>query len=155
MPLLPDARSLSPGALNMARVLEGRVALITGAASGIGLEIARAFARAGARIAIADLDAQGAHRAAAELNGAESAVLCLVRIQRAHRAIPGREPWLAHAIGARARAPMGPAVRDCLASTPSRLHSWVSFGCNAAAVTTNSNRIIMGVEIERGTGCTQ
>ena len=47
--------------------LKDKVAVVTGAASGIGREIARTFARAGAAIAIADLDHAGAQRAAAEL----------------------------------------------------------------------------------------
>ncbi|MGO9592408.1 MAG: 3-hydroxybutyrate dehydrogenase [Steroidobacteraceae bacterium] len=48
--------------------LKDKVAVVTGAASGIGKEIARTFARAGAMLAIADLDSAGAHLAAAELN---------------------------------------------------------------------------------------
>ena len=50
---------------------------MTGAARGIGFEIARRFAAAGARIAIADLDAEGAARAAAEIasNGGEALAL--------------------------------------------------------------------------------
>jgi len=47
--------------------LEGKVALITGAASGIGLETARRFAAEGASVVCADLDDAGAERAAAEL----------------------------------------------------------------------------------------
>jgi 3-hydroxybutyrate dehydrogenase len=50
----------------MAR-LEGKVAFITGAASGIGNEIARQFAREGAAIAIADLNQQASDAAAAEI----------------------------------------------------------------------------------------
>jgi 3-hydroxybutyrate dehydrogenase len=48
--------------------LKDHVALVTGAASGIGKEIARTFSRAGAKLAIADLDDSGAQLAAAELN---------------------------------------------------------------------------------------
>lgn len=44
--------------------LHDQVAIVTGGASGIGREIARAFAEAGAKVAIADLD-QGAADAAA------------------------------------------------------------------------------------------
>ncbi len=44
------------------------MAVVTGAASGIGRQIARTFAEAGAKLAIADLDEEGARLAAAELN---------------------------------------------------------------------------------------
>jgi 3-hydroxybutyrate dehydrogenase len=47
--------------------LDGKVAFITGAASGIGREIAVEFARQGANIAIADLNKQAADAAAAEI----------------------------------------------------------------------------------------
>ena len=39
--------------------LEGRVCVITGAASGMGREAARVFAQAGARLVLADVDAEG------------------------------------------------------------------------------------------------
>jgi 3-hydroxybutyrate dehydrogenase len=54
--------------------LTNKSAIVTGAASGIGLEIAKTFARAGAKVAIADLDKAGADKAAAEIrkSGAEA-----------------------------------------------------------------------------------
>lgn len=51
--------------------LKDKVAVVTGAASGIGKEIAQTYAREGARVVIADLNQQGADAAAAEINGAE------------------------------------------------------------------------------------
>jgi 3-hydroxybutyrate dehydrogenase len=48
--------------------LKDQVALITGAASGIGLEIARTFVREGARVALADLDGAAAAAAAAQIS---------------------------------------------------------------------------------------
>ena len=52
----------------------GRVAAVTGAASGIGLGILRRFAREGARVAALDLDFEGAQAAAEELGGDGSAM---------------------------------------------------------------------------------
>jgi 3-hydroxybutyrate dehydrogenase len=51
----------------MAGVLQERVALVTGAASGIGREIAEQLAREGAKVTLADKDAAGAARAAEAL----------------------------------------------------------------------------------------
>ncbi|MBX6352970.1 MAG: glucose 1-dehydrogenase [Thermoflavifilum sp.] len=57
----------------------GRVVIVTGAARGIGHAIARRFAASGHRVVVADLDGDGAERAAAELreDGADAiAVRC-------------------------------------------------------------------------------
>jgi len=49
--------------------LEGKSAIITGAASGIGKDIALVFAREGARVAIADLNKDAADATAREIGG--------------------------------------------------------------------------------------
>ena len=54
--------------------LTNKVALVTGAASGIGKEIARVFARAGAKVVIADFNEVGADATAAELGAKERAI---------------------------------------------------------------------------------
>jgi NAD(P)-dependent dehydrogenase (short-subunit alcohol dehydrogenase family) len=48
----------------------GQVALVTGAAGGMGLDTTRAFATAGAAVALADIDGDAARSAAAELTEA-------------------------------------------------------------------------------------
>jgi NAD(P)-dependent dehydrogenase (short-subunit alcohol dehydrogenase family) len=50
--------------------LQGRRCLVTGGASGIGRATVEAFAREGARVAILDVDGDGASRLAGELDGA-------------------------------------------------------------------------------------
>jgi NAD(P)-dependent dehydrogenase (short-subunit alcohol dehydrogenase family) len=59
------------------RSLEGRVALITGAGQGIGLAIAKAFASAGARLAITGRDAEKIERAAERLVALGAEVITL------------------------------------------------------------------------------
>jgi 3-hydroxybutyrate dehydrogenase len=54
--------------------LKDKVAIVTGAASGIGKEIAARYVREGARVAIADLNQAAADATAAELGGPEHAI---------------------------------------------------------------------------------
>jgi NAD(P)-dependent dehydrogenase (short-subunit alcohol dehydrogenase family) len=49
--------------------LAGRVAVVTGAATGIGESIARLLADAGAHVTVADIDVEGAERVAADIGG--------------------------------------------------------------------------------------
>ena len=45
--------------------LQGQIAIVTGAASGFGAEIARQYIAEGAQVALADIDAAGVHALAA------------------------------------------------------------------------------------------
>jgi 3-hydroxybutyrate dehydrogenase len=54
--------------------LKDKVAIVTGAASGLGKAIAQRYAREGAKVVIADLDARQAEATAAEMQGAALAV---------------------------------------------------------------------------------
>lgn len=55
--------------MDLTQRLGGRVAIITGGASGIGLATARRFAAEGARVVVADLDPVSGEAAAAEVDG--------------------------------------------------------------------------------------
>ena len=61
--------------------ISGRTAFITGGANGIGLGIARAFARAGARLALVDIDAEALDQAEAELGGMTEVVTALLDVR--------------------------------------------------------------------------
>lgn len=54
--------------------LQGRTAVVTGAAGGIGKACAQALADAGAKVRVIDLDAEGAHRVAEAVGGEAGAI---------------------------------------------------------------------------------
>ncbi len=58
----------------MAGRLQDKIAIVTGAASGIGRATARLFAQEGARVVVADIDAEGARRTSEEIG--EAALTC-------------------------------------------------------------------------------
>jgi NAD(P)-dependent dehydrogenase (short-subunit alcohol dehydrogenase family) len=77
--------------------LDGRVAIVTGAAKGIGAAIAGAFAHEGAKIAALDLDARGVESVAVSLSGRNAQAMALrtdvtssVEIGRAVEAVLAR-----------------------------------------------------------------
>ena len=66
--------------------LTGKIAIVTGAASGIGLATAQRFAREGAEVALWDINEEGAQRAAADLieDGAKAIASKVDVSNRAH-----------------------------------------------------------------------
>ena len=62
-----------PPLASLGRSIRGRVAVVTGAASGIGRATARLFAQEGAQVAVIDRDAAGAARVAEEIAAAGGA----------------------------------------------------------------------------------
>ena len=59
------------------RDLTDKVAVVTGAASGIGLAMAEAFAAAGARVVLADIEETALHAAGAQLEAQGAKILCV------------------------------------------------------------------------------
>lgn len=68
----------------MAGILDNKVAIITGAASGIGRATAQVFAREGARLVIADMNEEGGNETLAQLKQAgASAIFVKVNVAKA------------------------------------------------------------------------
>jgi NAD(P)-dependent dehydrogenase (short-subunit alcohol dehydrogenase family) len=65
--------------MNPSYDFKDQAALITGAASGMGLATARAFAAAGAAVALADVDKEAVATAAGELTAAGRPAIAVTR----------------------------------------------------------------------------
>jgi NAD(P)-dependent dehydrogenase (short-subunit alcohol dehydrogenase family) len=79
--------------------LAGRVAVVTGAGSGLGREIALGFADAGARVVALDLDGEAAATTAGERDGIEAAVVDVREPESVGRAFPDHLDVLVNAAG--------------------------------------------------------
>ena len=73
--------------------LDGRVAVVTGAARGIGLGIAERLSAAGAAVVVADIDGATAEKSAKTLNGKAIAVEHDVR-DGEFRSVYAKRPWI-------------------------------------------------------------
>jgi 3-hydroxybutyrate dehydrogenase len=74
--LLKNNEAQNGGGISMDKALTGKVALITGAASGIGNAIATEFSKQGAKVVIADLNLEKAEGAARAIGDDALAVAC-------------------------------------------------------------------------------
>jgi len=108
----------------MAGLLDGMLALVTGAGSGIGAGIARAMAEAGARVIVADVNAAGAQQVAGEIGAAARAVTLDVTDRAAVDAlaqdIRGRDGPISAAASSvtRRRAPTGTRPWRSISTVP-------------------------------------
>jgi len=104
----------------MAGRLEGKVALVTGGASGIGAETSRVYAREGAKVAITDVNDDGGHAVAQEIGDAAFYAHLDTRFEGEWQAVVkqavdsyGRLDILVNAAGVPGRRPGGaPKLED-------------------------------------------
>lgn len=133
--------------------LEGKVAIITGAASGIGLATVRRFHEEGAKVLIADLDGAAAGEAAQELDPSGSDVIhascdvskpadCAAAVEKAVSAFGGID-----VLHANAGLPFTGEVETVDAET---FHAVVSVNLGGAFF---SAQAVIPFMKERGAGC--
>ena len=129
--------------------LAGRVALVTGAGTGIGRAIAHALTEAGARVTVTDVDLDAAQRVARELPGAIAKFLDVTSPQSAQQAIAETEAAL---------GPLDILVNNAGVSTMNRIQDlteeeWdINFDVNAKGVFLVTRAALPGM-IARRAGC--
>jgi NAD(P)-dependent dehydrogenase (short-subunit alcohol dehydrogenase family) len=129
--------------------LDGQVALVTGAGSGIGRAIAHALADAGARVAVTDIDLEAAQLAALEIPGAIPMFLDVTSPENAETRVTEVE----YALG-----PLDILVNNAGVSTMNRIQDltideWdFNFDVNARGVFLMTRAVLPGMMTRRA-GC--
>ena len=108
----------------MARVLDGRIALVTGASRGIGAAVARRLAASGARVVLLARHTETLRTLATEIGGGAVGLACDVRdTETLHRAleqmpalVKGRPDIVVNNAGAFVMAPVGETSVDAFAA---------------------------------------
>lgn len=131
------------------RRLDGQVALVTGAGTGIGRAVAHALAEAGARVAVTDVDLEAAQGVTKELTTAVPLLLDVRSPESAQQAIAAAESAL---------GPLDILVNNAGVSTMNRiedlsLEEWdFNFDVNARGVFVVTRAALPGMIARRG-GC--
>ena len=138
--------------MTTSRDLEGEVALVTGAGTGIGRAIAHALAEAGARVAVTDIDLEAAHGVVLDLPAASAAIPIFLDVtspESAEKAIAATETAL---------GPIDILVNNAGVSTMNRiedltLEEWdYNFDVNARGVFVVTRAALPGMMARRA-GC--
>jgi NAD(P)-dependent dehydrogenase (short-subunit alcohol dehydrogenase family) len=97
--------------------LEGKVALVTGSAQGIGRSIAHRFAEEGARVGVLDINGQGARRVTEEIKGRGGHAITLEADLTNEGSVNGAVAQLKEAFG-----PITVLVNNAAVDVPGRVH---------------------------------
>src|SRR6185295_11903461 len=126
--------------------IQNKIAVITGAGSGIGLSTALKFAREGARVLAVDLDPNRAAKAAAEIHaiaGREAAHGLVADISTESGAELGTSLCSKHAVEAMKKQGGGSIVNVASINGLIAMPDWMTYNCSKAAVVEMSKSMAM------------